>query len=184
MPTLQIYRNILVGLSVILLTCALKNYLVFLFNGTNWCQFLCPSVFGWETFTHIPVLEQLFLAQEWLLQSSQEIVNQIISDERKLFGLLIAAPVIEELIYRGPMYLSRRYSSHPVWWFFGVTLALVFVLSHEQNGIALLPLLVLGLYNLWLVSSSQRLWPAIFLHFLYNFIISSYSIYPSIWMGD
>jgi len=184
MPTLQIYRNILIGLSIILLICALKNYIVFLFNGNEWCEFLCPSVFGWENFTTIPILEQFFQVQEWLLSTSQELADQIILDERKLFGLLIAAPVIEEMIYRGPMYLSKGYSHQTIWWLLGVAWTVVFVLSHEINGIAILPLLALGLYNLWLVSVTQRLWPAIVLHFLYNFIISSYSIYPSIWYGD
>ena len=184
MPAVQIFRNIMIGLSVTLLLCALKNYIVFLINGTYWCQYLCPSVFGWETITTIPALEYLFQGQEWLLSSSQALVNQIIIDERKLFGLLIAAPVIEEMIYRGPMYLSKSYSSQPAWWFFGMTLTVIFSLSHEQYGIALLPSLTLGLYNLLLVSSTQRLWPAILLHSLFNFVISSYSVYPSIWYGD
>ena len=184
MPTLQIYRDILIGLAAVLLACALKNYIIFFLDGTDWCHFVCPSIFGWEAFTSVPVLEQLFQLQEWLLSKSQALASNIFFDEHKLFALLIAAPVIEEAIYRGPMYLGKRYSRHPAWWFFGVILTLVFVLSHEKNGVALLPLLVLGLYNLWLVSSTQRLWPAILLHFLYNFTISSYSIYLSLWAGD
>jgi membrane protease YdiL (CAAX protease family) len=184
MPILQIYRYILIGLSGVLLVCALKNYIVFIFNGNEWCEFLCPSVFGWNDFTAIPLLEDFFKAQEWLLASSQELADEIFFDERRLFGLLIAAPVIEEMIYRGPVYLTRRYSNQTFWWLCGIALTVVFVLSHEINGIAILPLLVLGVYNLWLVSRTQRLWPAIVLHFLYNFIISSYSIYPTIWAGD
>jgi len=184
MPTVQIFRNIMIGLAVTLLVCALKNYIVHLINGTYWCQYLCPSVFGWETITAIPLLEYLFQSQEWLLSSSQALLDRIITDERRLFGLLIAAPVIEEVIYRGPMYLSKKFSNRPVWWIFGAALAVLFSLSHEQYGIALLPLMVMGLYNLWLVSATRRLWPAILLHSLFNFVISSYSIYPSIWFGD
>ena len=45
MSAWQIVRRILVGLSVVLLIYALKNYLAFLFSDSPWCRYLCPSVF-------------------------------------------------------------------------------------------------------------------------------------------
>ena len=184
MPVIQIFRHILVGLSIVLLVCAFKNYLAFLLNGTDWCQHLCPTVFGWNYLDPIPVLEYLFIAQEWLQSMSQELADLVFFDQRNLFGVLIAAPVIEEIIYRGPLFLTKSYSKRPAWWLTGLILVIVFALSHGRSGIALMPLLALGSFNLWLVARTQRMWPAVFLHFLHNFIILSFSLYPSIWFGD
>ena len=107
MTTTRILRDILVGLSIVLLVCAFKNYLAFLLNGTDWCQYLCPTIFGWNNVDAIPVFEYLFIAQEWLQSTSQELADHVYLDQRNLFGVLVAAPVIEELIYRGPLYLTK-----------------------------------------------------------------------------
>ena len=44
--------------------------------------------------------------------------------------------------------------------------------------------MVLGTYNLWLVANTKRLWPAIALHFLYNFFVMSTVLYRSVWTSD
>jgi len=184
MQVAQTVRTVLIGLAVILLLCALKNYVAFMVRGTAWCQYLCPSVFERQLVGDFTGLEQLFILQGWLRSSSQELFNHIFMDRWSVFGALIAAPVIEEVIYRGPMYLARSHSRHPVWWLTGLAVTILFALSHGRTGVALLPLLALGAYNLWLVASTRCIWPAFLLHFLYNFIFFSLDIYQSIWASD
>lgn len=180
----QSCQRVLIGLSLVMLVCAIKNYIAYLVSGTVWCAYLCPSLFEWQLLGDMAGVDALFTAQKWLLALFQGAVDHYVVDPWRLASGLIAAPVVEELIYRGPLYLTRRYARHPAWWLVGLVLIALFVLSHGRNGIALMPLLALGGYNLWLVASTRRLWPAISLHFLYNFIITSVLIYQSLWAAD
>ena len=184
MPTRHIFQQIFIGLSVLLLICSSKNYFAFFISGTEWCQYLCPSVFALETVAGIPVLEQLFAAQKWMQFSSQLVFDRLFTDPWNIFSTVIAAPLIEEFLYRGPMYLTRSHSQRRGWWVIGLFLTVVFALSHGRSGVAIIPLLALGAYNLWLVSRTQRLWPAISLHIMYNFIFTSMMLYQSLWASD
>jgi membrane protease YdiL (CAAX protease family) len=185
MSGLQILRHVLVGLALVLLAYALKNYLTVALVGTRWCGPLCPSWFEWSAVEQAPPgLRQVLIAQQWLLSSSQSLVNRWIADPWCLVSGLLVAPVVEEFLYRGPMYLARAHSARPVWWLAGILLAVAFALSHGRSGIALLPLVTLGVYNLWLVAVTRRLWPAVLLHQLNNLFFTSVLLYHSFWTGD
>lgn len=176
--------RVLMGFSLILLICAVKNYLAFFISGTAWCPYLCPSAFEWAFLGEWPGLKQLFMLQQWLLSASQALAERYFFDRWDMLTRLLGAPVIEEILYRGPLYLSKRYCQRTAWWLAGALLAVLFALSHERSGVALLPILALGVYNLWLVAKTGRLWPAIVLHFLYNFFFSSLLFYQSLWASD
>lgn len=180
----EIFRHILIGLSIVLLFCATKNYLAFLLIGSVWCEYLCPSAFGWPFIEDIPGLKQLFMAQKALSRLPQTAVDQYIADQYNLVTYLITAPIVEEIIYRGPMYLTRNRSDGLIWWLTGLMLVCVFSLSHGRSGIALLPLIALGVCNLWLVARTKYFWPAISLHFLYNFFFVSVILFQSPWVAD
>lgn len=184
MPGRQYFRYVLVGLSIIILVCAVKNYVAFFVRDTFLCHYLCPSAFGLEFLQEAAGFKQLFLAQQWLLSLHQETANRLFVDRWNLVACLITAPVIEEFIYRGPMYLTRAWASRKSWWLCGLLLVCAFALSHGRSGVALLPTLALGAYNLWLVAKTGALWPAITLHFLYNFFFMSVLLYQSIWISD
>lgn len=111
MPNPGTFRQILIGLAIVLLVCAAKNYLAVLVSGTRWCPYLCPSAFEWQFLdTAPPVLEQLFKIQRWLLSSVQSLANPFFTDPWGLTSRLLAAPVIEEFLYRGPLYLTRMHN--------------------------------------------------------------------------
>ncbi len=184
MTNSQIYQHILIGFAVVLLFCAIKSYLAFLVIDTAWCNYLCPSAFGFNLAFDAPELEQLFMMQRQLLSSLQMFVKNYINDPWNLVTYLIIAPVIEEVIYRGPMYLTRHKSNRLIWWFIGITLVCMFALSHGRSGVALLPVITLGTYNLWLVRKTDYLWPSISLHFLYNFFFFSAMLYQSPWISN
>jgi len=94
------------------------------------------------------------------------------------------APVLEEGLYRGPLYLFRKWSEHPLWWAAALVLTLLFALSHTRAGLALLPLLTLGMASVWLVARTRKFWPSIALHFCYNFFLLSVTVFQSLYWVD
>ena len=175
---------ILITFAVVVLSCGLKNYLSYLVNGTALCPYLCPSWFARDDLGTILVLGQLFEAQAGIQTVLQGWANQVWSDSWNLTTFLLIAPLVEEVIYRGPLYLGRRWNNTSLWWFCGTLFSIVFALSHGRSGLALLPLFVLGMGSLWLIAATQRFWPSIVLHVLHNFFFTSAIIYQSLWVGD
>ena len=97
---------------------------------------------------------------------------------------LVISPVYEELVFRGPMFLTRGLARNFWWWLIGISLAIVFALSHGRNGLALFPLFVLSICSLWLIATTHRFWPSVALHFLHNFFFTSAFVYQSSLVGD
>ena len=180
----SIWLRILACLAFVLLTCALKNYLIVIISGTALCPYLCPSVFEVDFFFSFPLVGQLFEAQIWILEKSQSIVDLILKDGWKIATTLVFAPVFEELMYRGPLFLSRRLANNSMWWLIGIGLSFAFAFSHGRTGLALFPLIILGVCSLWLISTTRRFWPSIVLHFLHNFFFLSVLVYQSLWVSD
>ena len=180
----SVWILILACLAAVILTCGLKNYLIVMVSGTVLCPYLCSSVFHSDPLFSFPLLEPVFNMQTWIQGKFQGIVDQALVDKWKLATALLFAPAFEELVYRGPLYLTRALMHNPLWWLSGTVLAVVFALSHNRSGLALLPLIVLGICSLWLISTTQRLWPSVALHFLHNFFFSSVLVYQSLWIND
>lgn len=179
-----VWLRVLVSLSLVLLACAARNYLTFFARGTPLCPYLCPSLLGAESAFDYPFVGALYSAQRWLLDGLQAMVTSWTGDPFRLATGLLFAPLLEEVVYRGPMYLSRRMSTRYLWWFAGLLSTAVFTLSHGRSGLALLPLAVLGVCSLWLIARTQRFWPSLALHFLFNFFATSLVVYQSLWASD
>lgn len=187
MPNLTIgsmWLRVLACLAVVILACGLKNYLAVIVSGTALCPYLCTSVFSTELFFSFPLLEQLFEAQRWAEEQSQGLADVVFLDPWNMATNLVIAPVYEELVFRGPMFLTKKKSHSSLWWLIGIALSFVFVLGHERNGLALLPLLALSICSLWLIATTYRFWPSVVLHFLHNFFFSSALVYQSLMIGD
>ena len=101
----DVWKKILLCFSVVVLLCALKNYLIYFSFGTISCEFLCPSVFGRSSYTPPALLSSVFNFQVWLGQSAQQFFNLVVTDKSKLFSALVAAPLVEECMYRGPLFV-------------------------------------------------------------------------------
>jgi membrane protease YdiL (CAAX protease family) len=153
-------------------------------TGTQFGPYLCPAVFPGELHFAFPWLESLHEALTWLLERTQGLADSLFLDPWNLASLLVLAPVLEEVVFRGPLYLVRGRMPAQLWWSIGTVFALAFALSHGRHGVALLPLFVLGVCGLWLIANSRRFWPVVALHWLYNFFISSLLIYHSLMLGD
>jgi membrane protease YdiL (CAAX protease family) len=183
-PVRRIWLYVLACLGVVIVSCALKNYLAVAIGGTGLCPYLCPSVFPTELFFSFPLLETFFEAQRWTQEKSQDLVHSLFADPWNLTASLVFSPVYEELVFRGPMFLARGRANHFLWWFSGILLAALFALSHGRNGLALLPLFLLGICGLWLIAATHRFWPSVALHSLHNFFFSSAYIYQSSLVGE
>ena len=179
-----IWLRVFACLALVILACGLKNYLIYLSYGTALCPYLCSSVFEAKYSISIPPLEHLFTAQGWVEEKFQGVIALLFIDKWNLATSLAFAPVLEELIYRGPLFLTRRLLQNSLWWLLGIGLSGIFALSHARYGLALMPLFVLGISSQWLIFKTQRFWPSITLHFLYNFFFSSALIYQSLWISD
>ena len=184
MSTSSIWLRVLACLAIVVIACGLKNFLAVMASGTVWCPYLCPSLFPNELFFSFPLFESLFEAHRWIPERSQEFVELFFDDRWNLATSLVFSPVYEEMVFRGPMFLSRRWSGRFLWWLIGILLALVFALSHGRTGLALLPLIVLGICGLWLIVATGRFWPAVALHSLHNFFFTSAYVYHSSLVGD
>lgn len=170
--------------AIVLLSCAAKNYLTYFLNGTVLCEFLCPSAFGRDVYTQPVILNKLYEIQFAIREGAQDYINLFFDDNLNLFSIIIVTPLIEETIYRSPLFFFRRYSRTLIWWIVAVILTILFVLSHTSRGLALLPLFVLGLSASWLIKVTNRFWPALALHFLNNFYFFSITLYQTFLWGD
>jgi len=179
-----IWLRIFALFAVVVLACAVKNYLAFLLRDSALCTYLCPSVLGPRFYDVFPPAQHLFAFQAWSQEQLQRLPELLMTDTYKLGTSLLFAPLIEEAIYRGPLYLTRRFADRWAWWTGGVVLAVLFALSHGRGGLILIPLVVLGVCGVWLIASTRRFWPAVALHFLYNFFFSSVQVYQSLWISD
>lgn len=180
----SIWLRVLACLAIAVTACGLKNYLAVIVSGTAWCPYLCPSVFPVELFFSFPLPEWLFETQRWTQGKLQGFADLLFVDPWNLATSLVIAPVYEELVFRGPMFFTRGLVKNFLWWFIGISLAIMFALSHGRNGLALFPLLVFGICSLWLIATTYRFWPSIALHFLHNFFFSSALLYQSSLVGD
>ena len=179
-----IWRRVLACLGIVVIACGLKNYLAVIVNDTPLCGYLCPSVFPTELFFFFPSLETLFEAQRWTQEKFQGLVDVLFVDQWNMATSLVFAPIYEELVFRGPMFLARGHIHSYLWWLIGTGLSVAFALSHGRNGLALLPLFVLGVCSLGLIATTNRFWPSIALHFLHNLFFSSVLIYQSQFASD
>jgi len=176
---------ILLCLAGVLLSCALKNYLIYFLSGTEYCQYLCPSSFGREVFSQPEIINQFYRLQSAIISASQYVLSiQPVNDKHQFLSGVAAIPLIEEVIYRGPLYLTRKHSTSAMWWLASIILVVLFTLSHDRNGLALIPLFALGLSSCWLIMITRKFWPSLSLHVLYNFYFLSISFYQITLWGD
>jgi membrane protease YdiL (CAAX protease family) len=166
-----------------ILSCALKHYLISAIHTSDLCSYLCPSFLPGDSIIFPIFFEKLFALQSWFLHLGQNLLNINGSTKNLIFSNLIMAPLIEESMYRGPLFLMKHKIGCYVWWFLALFLCLIFALSHRNSGLSLLPLFVLGLSSSWLILKTERFWPSVVLHFLYNFQVIAFPFYQSTIFG-
>lgn len=182
MPETWMY--VLVCFALAALVCGAKNFLSFSLQGTPLCGILCPSIFAERGFTLPSTLDWLFGMQVGAEEQVQSVFNRLWNDRFLLLTGLLVAPVLEECLYRGPLYVFRDWAGSAPWWGAALILSAVFALSHSVAGLSLLPLFTLGMASAWLIARSGRFWPSLALHLLYNFFLLSVTVYQSLYWMD
>ena len=81
------------------------------------------------------------------------------------FAAVIAAPVCEEIVFRGYLYSATKRFAGP--WAAGICSALVFASAHGSLA-ALLPLFVFGAVLAFIYEKTGSLWAPIAVHFCFN----------------
>jgi uncharacterized protein len=116
---------------------------------------------------YIPLLELLDKSSREVEKEARELTDKADGAGVLLLVLMVvvAAPVVEELFYRGLVLrsLERRFGPAPALWLS----AAVFGVAHFQD-IQLPALVVVGLVTGWLAQRTGRLGPSIFAHVTFN----------------
>lgn len=81
------------------------------------------------------------------------------------FAAVIAAPVCEEIVFRGYFYAASKKFAGP--WMAGICSALVFAAAHGSMA-ALLPLFVFGCVLAFIYEKTGSLWAPVAVHFCFN----------------
>jgi len=81
------------------------------------------------------------------------------------FAAVVAAPVCEEIVFRGYFYAAAKRFAGP--WVAGIFSALVFASAHGSLS-ALLPLFVFGCLLVFLYEKTGSIWAPIAVHFCFN----------------
>jgi membrane protease YdiL (CAAX protease family) len=181
LPAAGAWRGVLMCFAVVLLFCAVKNYLVYLLQGSPLCAYLCPSLFGGRTGFLPGFLTDIYQYQVWLEDMGQFYVDVHWSDPYRVASFLLIAPVLEEALYRGPLFLLHDHAPVPWWWVAATALGALFAFSHDRSGLLLLPPLVLGLSSAWLIAFTGRFWPSVALHLMNNLYFLSITFYQSLY---
>ncbi len=180
----RVWVCILLCFSLTVLACSLVHYLVCAIHPYDSCHFLFPSYLTKGAIVFPYFLDKWFALQSWLLVVDQNLLVSTGSHNSFMFSTLIMAPLIEESMYRGPLFLLKKHIGFQTWWLLASFLCVIFALSHRISGLSILPLIILGLASSWLIMKTERFWPSIALHFLYNFQAVSLPYYQSFLWGD
>ena len=179
------WKNILISFSLISFACAIKNYIIYIFNDSSFFAFFAPSVFGTHNIYITPnFINYLYDFQRWTITASHSLVSIFFNDQYHIVSILLIAPFIEEIIYRSPLFFLEDYLNDYIYWFFAIILSAIFAHSHDLYGISLLPLFMLGICCSWIIKVNKVFWPCFALHFLYNFYSLSFVLYQSLFGGD
>lgn len=159
------------------------RYLVLAIHNSALCSYLCPNPLAAQHLALPHFLQQGFALQAEFVRGVIAFFAVTDSQASFLLARLVVAPVLEEGIYRGPVYLLKNMKSVYLWYGLAGVLGLLFVLSHHSAGLTYMPLVVLSVGSVWLIARTGRFWPSVLLHFLYNFQIVSRPFYDSFMWG-
>lgn len=135
------------------------------------CDFAWPSSFSGRGFDLPDMLEWFIrITTIWLVWARvnfQCLVNRFVPDIFNIASLIVAPAILEEIQYRGPLWLLKNYPAY-TWWPICLLINVCFLLAHNTAPIYLIYIFAFAMMAAWLVRQTGKLWPAIILHMLYN----------------
>ena len=183
--SVYVWKLIFICFSMAMLSCAIKNYMIFLWHDSHLCVLLCPSFFGNTHTVNVPAFVEIFYGlQQWIGNTLYSFILKFIDDPSQIILVIFVAPIVEEILYRGPLFYLKSYLDNYSWWSLAIVFAVLFTYSHSLYGISLFPIFILGLCCSWLIKVSNVFWPTVILHILFNFYSQSFLLYQSLYWVD
>lgn len=147
-------------------TIVMWKYFAGLFWGSTW-----PYNFAGRGF-ELPVAVEWIVnvTADWLVWARtnfQHLVNLFVLDVYNVSSMIVATAVLEEIQFRGPLWLLRKYPAY-VWWPAALLINVWFLLCHNRAPIYLIYIFTFAMMAAWLVRKTGKLWPSIVLHMIYN----------------
>lgn len=174
----SIGHDLLIAFAFAMLAALAGHMLAYGLYGTPFYRFLFPHPFLGRGFD-LPWWFEWFPDRAATL--NQAIMNFVYprlpwTDSYGFSKTFAMVPLLEELEYRGPFWLTRRFSGRRWWRAAGVLGALVFTLAHGSGLGTLIPVFAMALGSTWLIAKTGRFWPSVALHAVYNMQMTMWPI--------
>lgn len=142
-------------------------------RGWPWVFLIAPGtvVMMWLFFSGLQAIGFMDWIQSFGVETVQDTVKILQnSNDPQILGLMIfaavvAAPLCEEIVFRGYLYSAAKRFAGP--WVGGFCSALVFASAHGSLA-ALLPLFVFGCVLVFIYEKTGSLWASVAVHFCFN----------------
>lgn len=156
----------------------LADFLVFLstasvFIGGKFYQLVTPHPFGHGI--ELPQLMRTIIDTPivffvWVRELAQNFVNKFVPDVYNVTSFIVVTAIIEEVVFRGPLVVLKKYFYCNLWaWILvAVCLNIWFLLVHNAAPIFLFCIAGLSISSTWLAYKTGKIWPSIILHMVYN----------------
>ena len=161
----------LLAWGVLALIILAKEIFVFSLKGTSWfTAVLFYSLNDLKLISFLRLLFEPIIAMNAFLHDLIKVlfVSYICKDPYGFVINFLTVPIFEELQFRGPFYLLKRYSGEIWWKLVAVVVCLIFAVLHKKGLPALFLIFSLSVANIWLIHKTKRFWPTILLHAVYN----------------
>ncbi|MBI2036950.1 MAG: CPBP family intramembrane metalloprotease [Candidatus Liptonbacteria bacterium] len=177
-------RDLLLAFAFTMLALLAGHMLAYGLSGTFFYRWLFPHPFLGRGFD-LPKWLEWFYDRE--IGANVAIINFVYARVLELWNdmygfskVFVMAPLLEELEWRGPLFLTRRHA-HRGWWMTAAVVgAALFTLAHNSGLGTLIPVFAVALGSSWLIAKTGRFWPSLVLHAVYNMQVTFWGIAASL----
>ena len=169
MPLQDALRSAAIAFAVLTLILMLSNAVRFFTSGSYFSRvYLYTPPVGGRMYA-LPWW--LLIFYEWTIGSTgwiYETIGGYFYDPYYFLRPLVLAPILEELLYRGPLWVLGRHARERWWMLLAVLIGIVFAFGHPRGLGFLVPIFGLGISTAWVIRQTGRLWLAMAFHSVYN----------------
>ena len=177
-------RDLLLAFAFAMLALLAGHMLAYGLSGGSFYLLLFPSPLVGRGFNLPKWLQWLFDRE---IGANMAIINfvylRLLELWNDMYGFsktFVMAPLLEELEWRGPLFLTRRHAHRGWWRAAAVVGAVLFTLSHDLGIGTLIPVFAVALGSAWLIAKTGRFWPSLVLYAVYNMQVVFWGIAASL----
>ncbi|OGZ02782.1 MAG: hypothetical protein A3G64_01035 [Candidatus Liptonbacteria bacterium RIFCSPLOWO2_12_FULL_60_15] len=173
-------RNLLLAFAFAMLALLAGHMLAYGLSGTSLYRWFFPHPFLGRGFNLPKLLEWFYDREVGANVAIMDFVySRILELWNDMYGfskVFVMAPLIEELEWRGPLWLTRRHANRNWWKAAAVVGAVLFTLGHNSGLGVLIAVFAMALASAWLIRKTERFWPSLVLHAAYNMQVTFWGI--------